>query len=547
MTVTVLKWEKTKACVVELREMMDKDPNRLPRKRLEEIRGFLVYVSRTFEWMKCYLKGLHLTIDSWRPDRDEEGYKIRREMEVELAAKRMGEAFERGFVESLESPQVDGLLEGSRESDPPQTVKAVLRFQSDVDSLLKLTEQEEPPVVKCRVQGACVALYLMGDASGKGFGSGLWHDDGIEYEAGSWSVNYSQESSNYREAENLTERIERLAEGGRLNDRELFIFTDNTTYEGTYYKGHSSSKKLTEIILRLRMLEMKCGCILHVVHVAGSRMKFSGIDGLSRGDLLEGGVLKGDNPWDFIPLNEDADQRAGGRVSEWVRSWWHDEEGGAWCHLEGEGAEEWESGQLLKLSPNDWFRLYEIKGHRLWVPPPAAMATVVELFSEDRLVHPHLAHVFVIPRLMTHLWRRALTKDADLNFSVYPGAPFWPLVMHEPLTVLVVLPLAHTPDYFGPWVVKHRPSTEAFNSKLVAEFQRPGKCGRREFHDLEEQMPGLFEDEHRWSRDLLFKFLHEQGRDFPPVRSGLLRGMLPGLRGRRIPDPKNVGREGGRG
>ena len=76
------------------------------------------------------------------------------------------------------------------------------------------------------------------------------------------------------------------------------------------------------------------------------------------------------------------------------------------------------------MEPEDWFRLHEVKGHRLWIPPPAAMETVMELFAEDHLVNPHLAHVFVVPRLMTHLWRRHMLRDADLHFYVQAGAPF---------------------------------------------------------------------------------------------------------------------------
>ena len=37
------------------------------RARMEFIRGLLVYVSRTYRDMNPYLKGVHLTLDSWRP------------------------------------------------------------------------------------------------------------------------------------------------------------------------------------------------------------------------------------------------------------------------------------------------------------------------------------------------------------------------------------------------------------------------------------------------------------------------------------------------
>jgi hypothetical protein len=42
-------------------------------KELEKTRGFLIYVSRTYPPMNPFLKGMHLKIDAWRPERDEEG------------------------------------------------------------------------------------------------------------------------------------------------------------------------------------------------------------------------------------------------------------------------------------------------------------------------------------------------------------------------------------------------------------------------------------------------------------------------------------------
>jgi hypothetical protein len=68
------KWDKTKSMIRELATLLQAhDDEKLPLKRLEQIRGFLIYVSRTYEWMPPYLKGLHLTIDSWREGRNRAG------------------------------------------------------------------------------------------------------------------------------------------------------------------------------------------------------------------------------------------------------------------------------------------------------------------------------------------------------------------------------------------------------------------------------------------------------------------------------------------
>ncbi len=557
-SVTQVKWDKMKTCVEDLQQMIDADPDQMVRSRLEEIRGFLIYAARTYNWLNPYLKGLHLTIDGWRPDRDAEGYRIRPKSRSGESCKSEEEdedphlRFNEGAIRQAEKDMEEGTevdwkvfrAMGQDSEEPPPKVKAVPRLAEDIRILAQFVEGDAPDIQRKRVSRLAVALYLIGDASGSGFGSALWDDEGVAYEAGNWKEHWKTESSNYREASNLTARIEKMGEEGKLEDTELFVFTDNSSYEGAFYKGHSkTSAKLTELVRRLRMVERKYNCILHVIHIAGTRMKTSGVDGLSRGDLLEG-IMAGMHPWDVIPLNEGADERSQGRVEKWVRAWWSDQEGTPWTRVSGDNTQ-YESTQLTKLDPEDWFRLRDILGHRLWMPPPAAMETVVELFNEDRMVNPHLSHVFVIPRLMTHLWRKQLFKDADVNFYVKAGAPFWPSDMHEPLTIVIVLPLAYVPNYRGPWITKLTPTARDACERLGAEFGNAEENGRKKFINVGEPMPSLWEDDYRWTRDLLFQFLQEQS-SFPPVQGGLVRGLLPTLRGRSLSGSKNNGRRRGR-
>ena len=79
--------------------------------------------------------------------------------------------------------------------------------------------------------------------------------------------------------------------------------TDNQVFEGCFYNWYSNSLKLNGLVLRLRLVDMVTGFILHIIHVAGTRMKISGIDGFSRGYLLER-MITSKKPLDFIPLNE---------------------------------------------------------------------------------------------------------------------------------------------------------------------------------------------------------------------------------------------------
>ena len=66
--------------------------------------------------------------------------------------------------------------------------------------------------------------------------------------------------------------------------------------------------------------------IIHVIHVAGTQIKSWGLDGLSRGDLLEG-MMAGEGLFSFVPLARGVGKRSKGRVGKWVRSWWKDSEG----------------------------------------------------------------------------------------------------------------------------------------------------------------------------------------------------------------------------
>ena len=56
----------------------------MTHKRLEFIRGLLIYMARTYEWMMPYLKGLHMKIDGWREGRDKYLYKTKSQLRVRL-------------------------------------------------------------------------------------------------------------------------------------------------------------------------------------------------------------------------------------------------------------------------------------------------------------------------------------------------------------------------------------------------------------------------------------------------------------------------------
>lgn len=92
----------------------------------------------------------------------------------------------------------------------------------------------------------------------------------------------------------------------------MFLFTDNTTAEAAFFRGTSSSERLFGLVLRLRELEVEEKCLLHLVHVSGTRMIGQGSDGLSQGNLTEG-VMMGQSM--ILALMQEL------RLERWIKSW----------------------------------------------------------------------------------------------------------------------------------------------------------------------------------------------------------------------------------
>ena len=97
-----------------------------------------------------------------------------------------------------------------------------------------------------------------------------------------------------------------------------------------------------------------------------------------------------------------------------------------------------------------FFDLHKVEGPMLWMPPPVAMETIMKVFNEDRMAHPKRAHVFLVPRLMTHMWRKHLRKVKNVLIAITAGDHFWGKSQHKTLILIIVLPFAHVKTYRGP-------------------------------------------------------------------------------------------------
>ena len=429
------RWQKTRSLT---RKWLDKvlKGSELNTKDLLSDRGFLIYISRTYRSMIPYLKGLHLTIDGWRDNRDLDGWK------------------------EATSYHAHGSKLNIK-TDHPLSVKPVPRLINDLKALERLTESRTAPIVLIQSKRIYVVRYGFGDASGGGFGSSISDNvRGLEIQIGTWNEDGSGQTSNFREFGNFVIRLEKDASEGKLRGSEIFLFTDNSTTEAAFFNGTSSSKTLFELVLRLRKLELMQGVRIHLIHVAGTRMIEQGTDGISRGNLLEG-VMVGKGMLTFIPISISALDRSP-LLLNWIRKWTGvpdlsplSEADWLWKG-QGLSQETWTNcdGQKFpKALPESTY---------LWAPPPSIADVALEMLRKSLHKQTQNYHIFVCPKLMTPRWRKLLLRTCDVSFYVDVGAEHWGLNMHESLLIGIYLPLLHCP----PWSLRRSKSVLTVERKL---------------------------------------------------------------------------------
>ena len=467
------KWSKMRGILEKWRTALLDIHQHLSHKELLSDRGFLVYVTRTYPAMVPYLKGFHLTIEMWRGGRDPEGWKLR----PGSAATQSEEASTPDGMEDEDEAAANHRImikSGAGYAYAPEDglTTPVPRFKDDINALIQLSNFDLPPLRVVRPTHVVHVYYGFGDASGKQFGATLsesyscrqrlstpcQNSRGVRFRLGLWTAEEEEESSNYKELKNLVDTVLEEARAGRLRDCEFFLFTDNSTAEGCFYRGNSKSRRLHALVLSLRTMEMTYGMTIHVIHISGKRMIAQGTDGCSRGSLMEG-VMAGQDMLTYVDLSRGSLERHP-PLLDWVRSW---------------------AGRpkLEPLTPEGWFN----EGHGisggfldgnkvwipthckknqmfLWAPPPSVADAALEELLKSRHKRTDLFHVVVLPRLMAPRWRRLFLKVCDFTFVASPGLPFWPTDMFEPLWVGIVLPFAHC----RPWSLKRAP--------LLVEMER---------------------------------------------------------------------------
>jgi hypothetical protein len=107
------KWDKCRRYIGEIvAELASSADETLEFKALERKRGFLIYVTRTYPVMVPYLKGFHQTLDSWRANCGEDGWKL---SPTEITA---------AIRKNIREPET------LSQENPPERVKIAPRFRT---------------------------------------------------------------------------------------------------------------------------------------------------------------------------------------------------------------------------------------------------------------------------------------------------------------------------------------------------------------------------------------------------------------------------------
>jgi hypothetical protein len=230
-SVTVAKWEKGQKSVKSLIDAIKSEDEIVDYKTLERVRGFLCHLSMTFEVITPFLKGFHLILAKHLPRRDDDGWKFSEKRYLSYVHQKLAD-------EKITDLEAHAMLSAAEEegAPPPKTVVATERLKQDLFALEELLKPTSPPDVLIRSNAVLQILYGFGDASGKGFGSTMLSVKGVRFRIGLWEKDAEDESSNWKEFENVVEALEEEGRNGSLDGTLVYFFTDNSTVEAALYK-----------------------------------------------------------------------------------------------------------------------------------------------------------------------------------------------------------------------------------------------------------------------------------------------------------------------
>ena len=149
--------------------------------------------------------------------------------------------------------------------------------------------------------GGIVVHEAYGDASPAGAGNiDVAPGGDVTYKAGKWRPEEVARSSNWKEMRTVLSRLEaevkaqRESGASKYNGCVLYVCTDNSTTAYAAERGSSASRRLLELVRRIRLAEATLKCQVVVVWISGKKIIEAGADGVSRDVFGEG--LTGTGP-----------------------------------------------------------------------------------------------------------------------------------------------------------------------------------------------------------------------------------------------------------
>ena len=162
-------------------------------KILEKIRGVMCHLAMMYDILAPYLKGLHLTLDGWRMDRNKDGWKRKNWAEI------LDYLVEEGRMSDEER---ETLLYNKADGKLPERVEIKSRLKMDVKDVIRFLDRPEPIRALARFYKVVYVTYGFINASKEGFGTSEISPSGTKCTIGVWGRDDKNHSSNWYELAN---------------------------------------------------------------------------------------------------------------------------------------------------------------------------------------------------------------------------------------------------------------------------------------------------------------------------------------------------------